>query len=559
MVWRHLILGVIMIAALTACGTDLDTATERAFSHDPESRQTREDFKSLFEPPETDADTPTADAVEPPVPELFPVLSAPAPPPLPEAARVSIQVTEEVPLKDVLFELARQAEIDIEIDPRIAGGIVFSARDRPFLEIIDRISRLAGLRYEAADNRILIEIDEPFMRNYSVKYIVQVRNTRGNVGIETEVVSPADGSEVGTGDSSVEVSTTSDADFFAELREALTQLVNTTQPFGLATQLAGEATPVIIHRQAGLVSVFANSRQHKIVEDYLSSLREAVNAQVLIEAKIVEVFLNEEFQTGINWRAVFGDDQLVNVASSLGPQVAFPPFSAFGTATPGVTSFAVDGDDVGAIVNFLERFGTTRTLSSPRLTVLNNQVAILKSATNEVFFDIEVTRNRNDAGIITETTVETEINTVPIGLVMAVEASIDPITDEITLTLRPTITRVSGEIPNPGVAIETDGQFESLVPEIDVQEIDSVVRLQSGEIAVLGGLLRTEFLNADEGIPVLSRVPLVGNLFKSRDEDTEVSELVVLIRAVSQRAPRPDAADRRLFRDFTQDPRPFTF
>lgn len=559
MVWRHLILGVVMIAALTACGTDLDTATERAFSHDPESRQTREDFKSLFEPPETDADTPTADAVEPPVPELFPVLSAPAPPPLPEAARVSIQVTEEVPLKDVLFELARQAEIDIEIDPRITGGIVFSARDRPFLEIIDRISRLAGLRYEAADNRILIEIDEPFMRNYSVKYIVQVRNTRGNVGIETEVVSPADGSEVGTGDSSVEISTTSDADFFTELREALTQLVNTTQPFGLATQLAGETTPVIIHRQAGLVSVFANSRQHKIVEDYLSSLREAVNAQVLIEAKIVEVFLDEEFQTGINWRAVFGDDQLVNVATSLGPQVAFPPFSAFGTATPGVTSFAVDGDDVGAIVNFLERFGTTRTLSSPRLTVLNNQVAILKSATNEVFFDIEVTQNRNDAGIITETTVETEINTVPIGLVMAVEASIDPITDEITLTLRPTITRVSGEVPNPGVAIETDGQFESLVPEIDVQELDSVVRLQSGEIAVLGGLLRTEFLNADEGVPVLSRVPLVGNLFKSRNEDTEVSELVVLIRAVSQRAPRPDAADKRLFRDFTQDPRPFTF
>jgi general secretion pathway protein D len=194
------------------------------------------------------------------------------------------------------------------------------------------------------------------------------------------------------------------------------------------------------------------------------------------------------------------------------------------------------------------------------MTVMNNQTAILKVAENEVFFELDVEREEdddddNDTEDILS--IDSEIRTLPIGLVLAVQPAINLQRNRVTLTLRPTITRVQRFANDPAVAILSDNQVQSQVPVVQTRELDSVLEIQSGNIAVLGGLMQERTENRDTGLPGLSEVPWLGRVFKSRTESTDMVELVVLLRARIAPSPRPDAADRRLYDDFTHDPRPF--
>lgn len=563
--------------ALAGCGGKLGDP------HDDGVGKTREDYKALTKEPRRESRDRSGDAGSqatedaqaarqpqappPALPEMIPIAPEPETPELMPNPRVSISTAEDVPLKDVLFQLARQAGVEIEIDPRIAGGIIFSVRDRPFLEVIERVSRLAGLRYSVNDNVVRVEVDTPYQVDYDIPYITQARQTDTRVAISTELNTPgADGGGGGSRDtsSSSVVTGQSTADFFTELESALATVVRNNAPRGLAGGRGqggdGESSPsVSLLRQAGTVSVFGTDRQHRAVEAYLDKLRRLISAQVLIEAKVVEVNLNRQFESGVDWQAVLGD---LTTAASFGNTV--PPL-AVGTglneASNDIVSFAVDGDDFDALLSLVNEFGTTRTLSSPRMTVMNNQTAVLKVAENEVFFtvDVEEEEEEDDDGDTTTLTIDSEIRTVPVGLVMAVQPAIDLRNDRVTLTLRPTVTRIDRFVNDPAVSIVSNNTVESRIPVVETREVDSVLELQSGEVAVLGGLMEERSGNIDTGVPGLSRIPWLGRAFKQRTETTDMVELVVLLRARILRdtngAVTP--ADRRVYRDFTQDPRPF--
>ena len=214
--------------------------------------------------------------------------------------------------------------------------------------------------------------------------------------------------------------------------------------------------------------MFGTSRQQRLVAGYLAELRESIGRQVLIEAKILEVALSDEFSSGINWRAVLGD---ATIAAPLGIRVVPPPFNNPLQATAGVVTAAVDSGDLDVIAHFIQRFGTVRTLSSPRLTVLQNQTAVLKVAENQVFFRLNFERVERDNGD-QNVNINSEIRTVPIGVIMTVQPSINRATDEISLALRPTVTRVVAVVDDPAVSIASNNTVASQIPVVAVQELE---------------------------------------------------------------------------------------
>ena len=319
----------------------------------------------------------------------------------------------------------------------------------------------------------------------------------------------------------------------------------------VATLSEGQFTT---NRQAGIVSVFGTQRQQRLVAAYLSELRESIGRQVLIEAKILEVALSDEFSSGINWRAVFGD---ATIAAPLGIRVVPPPINSPLQATAGVVTTAFDNSDLDVIAHFIQRFGTVRTLSSPRLTVLQNQTAVLKVAENQVFFRLNFERVERDNGD-QNVNISSEIRTVPIGVIMTVQPSINRATDEISLALRPTVTRVVAVVDDPAVAIASNNTVASEIPVVAVQELDSVVTMRTGQVVVMGGLMRDIATATDSGVPLLGQLPGIGYLFKARDESTQKTELVVFLRATildDQNDIAPVDAD--LYREFGRDRRPF--
>jgi general secretion pathway protein D len=218
----------------------------------------------------------------------------------------------------------------------------------------------------------------------------------------------------------------------------------------------------------------------------------------------------------------------------------------------------------------VKQFGTVRTLSNPRLTVVNNQTAVLKVASNQVFFQLQVTTTDSTPTTTGRTTVTSQIKTVPVGVIMSVQPAVDVATHKISLSLRPSITRITGFVQDPGVQL-TIAQFNqfnpsiaqnisSAIPIIDAREMDSMVTMDSGDTIIMGGLMQDSSSNTREGIPGLMDVPVLGQAVSDNIKQNTVSELVIFIRAtlVDDRHTVSDE-DIRLYRTFTPDPRPVTF
>jgi general secretion pathway protein D len=541
---------------------------------DPAGNLTRRDYLELRQrggdAPETDKDDKKDDPKAPPIPE--PPAPKHAPPP---EKKVSVAVTDDVPLRDVLLELGREGGVNLELDPRIEGGVIFTAQNQPFHDVLHRLCALAGLRWKQEGHYLRIELDEPYPKSYPLHYLNLARKTTSETTIATNVFDQDVGgnnstraSSSGSSDnnSTSKVTATGDSDFWGELDKSLNQILTSTgktrsllrKNADDKAKTGNERPPASysLDRQAGLLSVFATQAQHEAVQDYLDKLRAKATAQVLIEARIVEVALTDGFKSGIDWTTLFKG--AVNASSSFGA------FSA-ATSTDGAFSFAVSGKDFSGTLDLLRSFGTTRILSSPRLTALNNQPAILKVARNEVYFITTAqfsTTTSSTGAVVTGTPIFTSTpRTVPVGLVMTVQPSIDADKGLVTMTLRPTISRILDYVSDPSISlnaaqagISTD--VESKIPVLAVREMDSVLQLHSGEVAVMGGLMQDTAENTENGVPPFDLIPIVDNLAKSRNNSATTSELVILLRATILDRPIPDGADADLYQRYTPDPRP---
>ncbi len=293
-----------------------------------------------------------------------------------------------------------------------------------------------------------------------------------------------------------------------------------------------EAASVIVNPESGIVTVRATSRQHEKVQEFLDQVTGSARRQVLIEATIVEVTLNDNYQTGVDWSALGINGLGYSFRQALvGPSLPGQPF-ALDQTTPNSFSIgysnpnAAVGGSISSTIKLLDQFGRTRVLSSPKLMVINNQTAMLKVVDNQVYFTIKADTVTNQT--TSQTTFTTTQNVVPVGFIMSVTPQISE-ADMVTMNVRPTVTRIIGQVPDPNPSLAL-ARVVSNVPITQTREMESVLKVSSGQTAVLGGLMLDTFESQRVGLPVASRIPFFGDLVSKRNDTTVKSELVIFIR-----------------------------
>ncbi len=334
----------------------------------------------------------------------------------------------------------------------------------------------------------------------------------------------------------------------------------------VVTQVGRTSRRVIMHAESGLLIVNATQRQHRDVANFLETVTRRALKQVVIEATVAEVKLSAQYQKGIQWRALRGDATRLGLtlqsdgdggrASSLNSQAGvggfrFDPASgtagAAGDGSPGaMTSSGVPALMVlrylqptisgalglGAALSLLEGFGEVRVISNPKLAVLNQQTAVMKVVDNRVYFTVQVQTSAPTSTNGAFSTFNTQVHTVPVGFFMAVTPHIED-SQGVSLTVRPTVSRIIGFVNDPNPALSQAG-VTSRIPEIQTREIESVMRLQSGEIALLGGLMQTTTERGSEGLPGINQSELGRALTQQEHTESQRTELVVLLRPVVQ-------------------------
>ncbi len=519
-------------------------------------------------------------------------------------------VVNEVPVKELLFALSRDTGQNIDVHPSIQGLVSLNAIDETLPAILERVAQQVNIRYRSEGRAILVLPDTPHFRTYKVNYVNMSRDTASSIGVSGEI----SGSQVGGGaqaaggqsaasGSETKVDTKSVNNFWETLRQNIEAILSATKALTqnadqraersqaqaaerqeriaqaeavsragtnaatLFTSAFGQGAPsdikneVVVNPITGTVNVLGDEKQHTLIRQYLDSVSSASQRQVLIEATIVEVQLSNNYQGGVDWS---------RLAASIGRGISFqqeligaPPTGARDGLTIGYTNPNSSVGNVNATIRLLEQFGNTRVLSSPKLMALNNQTALLKVVDNVVYFHIEAQTNSNQN--TSTTTFTTTAKTVAIGLVMSV---LPQVTDSgtVSLTVRPTISRISGQVqdPNPALraqvnslGIEISPAIANLVPEIQVREMESVLQAGSGQTIILGGLMQDDVRRNRDAVPGLGRLPSpAGDIFSFRDEAVSKTELVIFLKPTVISNPSLDSDELKFFRRFvpTIDP-----
>ncbi len=465
-------------------------------------------------------EAPPIDASIPKLVEQVPLLPEPT---LAAPVERYTVVVNEVPVKELLFALARDAKVNVDIHPEISGVVTINAVEQTLPQILKRIGRQVDMRYEYDGDNLIISKDTPFLRTYKIDYVNLSRNTTSTSTVSTQISSTSGGDSEGGGggnNSTTDVETESNHHFWSRLVSNISAILGEKSDAGSGSEITVTET-VIPNPESGILTVKATALEHEQIQSFIDQVLVSAKRQVLIQITIVEVTLSEKYKAGIDWNAL--STGALSIASLTAAGVpAFVP--ATGSSFV-IKTDASDGrpDNINATVTLLDEFGDTNILSSPQIMTLNNQTALLKVVQNLVYFEVE-TDTTSTQGVVTNT-FDTTAKTVPIGIVMTVTPQIDS-NGTITLVVRPTISRSAGTVndPNPALLIANP------VPQIAVREMESVLRMTDGEIGVLGGLMTNETKDNDAGLPGVKDAGFFGNLFKTTSAEYTKTELVIFIK-----------------------------
>ncbi|HRQ97675.1 MAG TPA: pilus (MSHA type) biogenesis protein MshL [Candidatus Accumulibacter phosphatis] len=507
-------------------------------------------------------------------------------------------VVNNVKVHDLLFALARDAKINVDIHPGITGAVTLNAIDQTLPQLLTRIAKQVDMRFEMDGPNLVVMPDSPYVKTYKVDYVNMARSVVGTVSTNTQISTSSlgtsgGGSSAGENTSRIQIVNTSANLFWSRLEhnvwalltekdKMITKVKCSTREEAMMTEdsqasasvegsaagsAAGsreysigqdsgevkaavkgsasgsgkaaaerkgkrerddhcehlrEAPVVTSNPETGVLSVRATRRQHERVQEFLDRVMNNARRQVLIEATIIEVTLSDGYQQGIEWSRVTSGTEYSVTKPTLTTNVP-----------SAVTPFVIKYRDINplnllATVELLRAFGTVKVLSSPKLAVLNNQTATLKVSEDFVYFKVETSSvpggPNTNATVATTTTPQS----VSIGFFMSLTAQISD-TGTVTMNVRPSISSIAElkQDPNPELARLN---IKNLVPQIRMREIESMMRVESGDIAVLGGLMEDRLDNRLGRLPLLGDIPFVGEVFNNRNNSSGKSELVVLLR-----------------------------
>ena len=562
---KHLSIAVLTTLILSGCQTAPKRDTYNQIGAEVDSALNAK-------PPAASQADAVASALLPPVAQLTEQLPK-ARAVLEERFNVSFN---NVPVQQFYNSIVAGTRYNMLINPEVTGNITANLKDVTLFEALEAIRELYGYDYKIDGTRIYIRPLTMQTKMFKVNYLTATRKGVSSLRVSSTSVANAGTSSSGSnnngngngnndnsgnngnnngnnGDNSggsrsqsqrdaASVQTTSASDFWVELKTALDAIVDS----------GTDGRSVTISPQSGVIVIRAMPDALRNVDEYLRATQISVDRQVILEAKILEVELNSNFQSGINWSAfgrLKGSNHLVS-GGLVQPGTAMAPLSANGAgvtlnngsivATPG-TALGAAGDAMGslfglafqtsnfaALISFLEGQGTVHVLSSPRIATLNNQKALLKIGTDEFFVtgvSTTTSNNNNGTGV---TTPSVTLQPLFSGVVLDVTPQIDD-QGNIILHVHPSVSQVStvNKAVNLGVAL---GSLSLPLASSSTSEMDSIVRGQNGQVVAIGGLMRQSTTSDRSGVPGIGGLPVVGALFRSTGEVVQKRELVVLIK-----------------------------
>jgi len=535
-------------------------------------------------------DSEAAGSIPPPV-QISTILPKPKATARPETYTV---VVNNVRVQELLFALARDAKLNIDVHPGIAGTVTLNAIDQTLPQLLARIAKQVDMRWELDGPNLIVMPDSPYLRVYKIDYVNMDRATVATVGVSSQISSGttatgaggSGGGAAGLNASNTTVRSTATNKFWETLIDNVKDILRETdkiipvggvaapQPAAVAIASAPaagappgapaqtpvavpsaafrEAASVIANPEAGVLTIRATSRQHEKIQEFLDQGLVNAKRQVLIEATIAEVQLNNQYQQGIDWSLLRQGPAGFNVAQTNAGSPAGVTTNMF------VLGYVASG--ITATVRLLESFGTVRVLSSPKLSVINNQTAILKVVDNRVYFTVQA--NQTATQTVVTTAFTTTPNVVPVGFVMNVTPQISD-SDTVLLNVKPSVSRIISFVndPNPSLANPCGTNVTaaaacqpivSRIPEVQTREMESMMKVNSGQIAVLGGLIQDSINDIQDRVPLLAEIPLIGGFFTQRNKNNVKTELVVFLRPVVVKDPSIDG-DYRAFRSSVPD------
>jgi MSHA biogenesis protein MshL len=440
------------------------------------------------------------------------------------------------------------------VHPDVRGNISVNLKDVTVFEALDAIRELYGYSYKIDGTRIFIHPLTMQSKVFQVNYLSANRKGTSDVRVVSGSVSDAPiGPQQGTGMAptttqggqsqaiqSTRISTSSEANFWNELASAVRTIVGTE-----------DGRSVVVSPQSGVIVVRALPNELRALENYLKATQLSVDRQVILEAKIIEVELNDGFQSGINW-SIFNHGQhrfsvgadtsnisvetypgaavpYGDVVGSLGGLLGSNQSSAAGVfganQAAGIFNIAAQASNFAALIRFLETQGGVQVLSSPRIATLNNQKAVLKVGTDDFF--VTNISSTTTTGTATTTTPNVTLQPFFSGIVLDVTPQIDE-NDNITLHIHPSISDVKAKTSE--IDLGDVGILKLPLASSTVSETDSIVRARDGQVVAIGGLMKSASVNDKAQIPAAGEIPFFGNLFKQTSRSSLKKELVILLK-----------------------------
>lgn len=482
-------------------------------------------------------------------------VAQPVAPALPPEPRFDL-VVNGAPARDVFLSLVTETRFSMLVHPAVSGALSVTLKGVTVREALEAIRDVYGFDFQVEGRRITVYPPSLQTRVYTLNVLNLLRSGRSEVRVSSGSAPYTNSATPGSGtpgqgsvtpQESSQLTTKSTSDFWAETTTALKSLV-------------GDAPGrnVIVSPQASTVAVRAMPDELRHVEAWLKATRMAVERQVMLEAKIVEVELREGFQSGIDWsnlgrRGAVGQTSVnpsipTGVNTILNPLVSNDrglPVLSTATQLPawqdliplpsaggGSLGLALSRGGFQALLSFLESQGDTQILSSPRVATLNNQKAVLKVGTDD-YFITGISGSNSSTGVTQGTnSTANQIPTLTLtpffsGIALDVTPQIDA-ADTITLHIHPSVTSVTEKVKQ--VDLGTIGNYRLPLASSSVNETDTVVRIPDGHIVAIGGLMQTESSQRGSGVPGTSNIPLLSSLLGNRATAGRKREIVVLIK-----------------------------
>jgi MSHA biogenesis protein MshL len=548
-----------VLALLAGC----QTASPRA-TYDEISKEMASAASKTGKPAPLDAAV--ANALVPPVSTLAGNLPK-ARPALEERFNVSFN---HVPAQQFFQSIVAGTRYNMLVHPDVTGTITANLKDVTLVETLDAIRDMYGYDYQINGTRVSIRPLTMQTRMFQVNYLNSARRGMSSVRVSSTSVSNAnsnnqngqnnnqgsnqnnnqnnnnnnDQTNGGSGQqrNSTDLVTTSETDFWPQLKESIEAIVGSK----------ANGRSVVISPQSGVLVIRAMPEELRNVDLYLKATQLSVDRQVILEAKILEVELNDSFQSGINWASfasfnikstnkvstgfvspgatlsALPSDGTTAAALAAGnlSALAGSTLTNAGTAAGSLFGLAFQTSNFAALLSFLESQGTVHVLSSPRIATLNNQKAILKIGTDEFYVTgVTNTTNSNTTG----STVTPSVTLQPFfsGVVLDVTPQIDD-KGNVVLHVHPSVSQVT-EVTKD-INLGTAGNLSLPLAASATSEIDSIVRGQDGRVVAIGGLMRQSSTGDNSQVPVAGSIPVLGALFRNKSTVNQKRELVVLIK-----------------------------